>query len=306
MQIQHLKHLMALAEHRTLSLSARALGISQAALSKSVRRLEAYLDVRLFERTPHGMVQTEYGRALIEQARSVLTQVAETERIIRTLRNGGAGRIAIGATVSVIECVAAQTIAWLLKRQEAPDIHIIEGMHDQLFDYLRQGDIDVVLANMVQDETAADLEQDLLYYDDVVVVVRPGHPLTHLPRVEPPDIAKYRWVMTGVTNVARRRLERKLEEHGLPKPNVAVESASLSFEREILMQTDLLGYMSTIALQPSHSCSTLVPLNADWIRWQRPVGIITRAGTSLSPACRKFLAQLKRQASVQAKPDARP
>ena len=99
MQIHHLKHLMALAEHRTLSLSARALGISQAALSKSVRRLEAYLDVRLFERTPHGLVQTEYGRALIEQARSVLTQVAETERIIRTLRNGGAGRIAITDSV---------------------------------------------------------------------------------------------------------------------------------------------------------------------------------------------------------------
>jgi DNA-binding transcriptional LysR family regulator len=295
MQIQHLKHLMALAEHRTLSRSARALGISQAALSKSVRRLEAYLEVPLFERTAQGLIQTEYGRALIEQARLVLIQMAETERTIRTLRNGVAGRIAIGAAVSVIESVVARTIAWLLARQETLDIHIVEGMHDQLFDYLRKGDIDVVLANLVQDDTAADLVQELLYYDDVVVVARPGHPLSRLPRVEPADIAKYKWVMTGVSNVARRQLERRLAEQGLPQPRVAIESASLSFEREILMRTDLLGYMSTIALQPTHSCSTLVPLHAEWMRWQRPVGIITRVGTALSPACRKFLGQLRRQ-----------
>lgn len=295
MQIQHFKHLMAIFEHKTLSRSARALGISEAALSKSIHKLELYLDVPLFERTSRGLVMTEYGRALVDQARLVLLQVADAERVVQRLKAGTVGRIAIGAAASVIDYVVSQTIASLLRRQQGLDIYIVEGMHDQLFDQLRQGEVDVVLANLVQDDTAADLEQELLYHDEVVVVGRRDHPLSKMPRVEPADLAPYKWVMTGVSNVARRQLESKLAEHGLPPPVVAIESASLSFEREILSHTDLLGYMSTIGFPLKDDRSNLVALRAEWMHWRRPVGIITRAGSALSPACRKFLVELKRQ-----------
>ena len=56
MQTQQMRHVAALIEHKSLARAARVLGISQPALSKSLRRLEAHLGVQLFERTARGVV----------------------------------------------------------------------------------------------------------------------------------------------------------------------------------------------------------------------------------------------------------
>jgi biotin operon repressor len=76
MQFQQMRHVVALVERRSLASAAKALGISQPALSKSLRRLETDLGVKLFERTARGVLATEFGRELARHARAIVVEVA--------------------------------------------------------------------------------------------------------------------------------------------------------------------------------------------------------------------------------------
>ena len=63
-----LRHFLAVFEHRNMTAAARALHITQPALTKSIRRLEEELDVHLFERQPSGVEPTRYGHVLARRA----------------------------------------------------------------------------------------------------------------------------------------------------------------------------------------------------------------------------------------------
>lgn len=63
-----IKYFISVAKHGSLSLAAKSLGISQSALSQSMKNLEQSLTVTLFNRNTRGVILTEEGRVLYEQA----------------------------------------------------------------------------------------------------------------------------------------------------------------------------------------------------------------------------------------------
>ncbi|MBL8837157.1 MAG: LysR family transcriptional regulator [Alphaproteobacteria bacterium] len=294
MQLHQLRHLLALHEHRSLARGAQALGISQPALSKSLRRLEAYLGVKLFERTSRGVLPTEFGRALALHARSIAVEVREAERAIGAIRDGIEGRIAVGSAPSVIAHVLPIATGRLLRRHADLKVTVIGGLHDRLFEWLRNGEIDVVISNLVEDGEEADFRQETLYTDRVVVAARPGHPLARGGKHSRQELAKYRWVLPSQTIVTRQHLELLLKTHGLPPPVVAIETNALAFMRAMLMETDCLGYLPAIVLQPGRECSGLEPLGLSWLDWDRPVGLTVRRSGILSPACERLIQELRR------------
>ena len=195
MQTQQMRHVAALIEHKSLARAARTLGISQPALSKSLRRLEAHLGVKLFERTARGVVATEFGRELAQRARAIAIEMTEAERAIRAIRDGREGRITIGAAPIAIASVLPVATARLLAANGDLTVAVVGGLHDRLFEWLRAGEIDAVLSNMVEQGGDSDLVQEPLFVDRMVVACRPDHPLRQ--RRDPPaeEVARYRWIL---------------------------------------------------------------------------------------------------------------
>jgi DNA-binding transcriptional LysR family regulator len=297
MQLHQLRHVVALGEHRSLARAAQALGISQPALSKSLRKLEAYLGVELFERTPRGVLPTAFGRELTQHARAIAVGVHEAERAVGAIREGIEGRIAIGSAPSVIAHVLPIATARLLRRRPDLKLTVIGGLHDRLFEWLRNGEIDVVISNLVEDAQVEnsgepDFRQETLYTDRVVVAGRPDHPLAgrDAPKEE---VARYRWVLPSPAIVTRQHLELLLKTHGLAAPVVAVETNALAFMRAMLMDTDYLGYLPAIVMQPGRECAGAAPVGLRWLDWDRPVGLTVRRSGVLSPACELLIAELR-------------
>jgi LysR family transcriptional regulator, regulator for metE and metH len=79
-EIRHLRLIVALAEHGSLTSVARLLGLTQPALSHQLRDLEVRLRAPLFERTARRMVLTPVGEQLTHVARRVLAEVDAFER----------------------------------------------------------------------------------------------------------------------------------------------------------------------------------------------------------------------------------
>ena len=70
-QLRDIEYFAAIAEHGQVQKAAAALGLSQPALSKSLRRLEQAMKTRLLKRTPHGIELTSVGSALLSRIRKL-------------------------------------------------------------------------------------------------------------------------------------------------------------------------------------------------------------------------------------------
>src|SRR5688572_9321801 len=99
--IRHLEHAVALADELNFHRAARAVGVSQPALSAQIVQLEDLLGVALFERTSRRVLITPAGQEVIRRARDVLTAVDELGEAARGTREPLTGRLRLGVIPTV-------------------------------------------------------------------------------------------------------------------------------------------------------------------------------------------------------------
>ena len=122
MSLRRLHHFLGVYEHGSLGRAAEALHLTQPALSKSIQQLEASLDVKLFERTPVGVVPTIYGDTLSRHAKVIEAEIRNAEREIAIMRGGSKGEVSVGVTPSIAANLMPHTVLKL--HDEKPDIQV--------------------------------------------------------------------------------------------------------------------------------------------------------------------------------------
>jgi DNA-binding transcriptional LysR family regulator len=113
---------LAVARERSFTRAAAQLGVSQSALSQTVRGLEARLGIRLLTRTTRRVSPTEAGERLLRTVGPRLEEVEAELAAIRGLREKPAGTIRITATEHAADTVLLPKLAKLLP--EYPDIKV--------------------------------------------------------------------------------------------------------------------------------------------------------------------------------------
>jgi DNA-binding transcriptional LysR family regulator len=96
MELCQLRTFTAVASEGQLTRAAERLHLSQPAVSAHIKVLEEELGLRLFERTPAGMVLTRAGRSILAHAERVLSAVESLRHDARALRGEVAGHLRIG------------------------------------------------------------------------------------------------------------------------------------------------------------------------------------------------------------------
>ena len=96
MELIHLRILLALKQHGTLSAAAEKLHLTQSALSHQIKNLEQRLGVTLWHKQGRLLVLTQAGRYLSEVAESVIETVDSAGRHLTLLAEGKTGKLAIG------------------------------------------------------------------------------------------------------------------------------------------------------------------------------------------------------------------
>lgn len=109
MTLEQLSIFIAVAEREHLTQGADAVGLSPSAASAAIKALEAYYDVRLFDRVGRRIELTREGRVLLAEARLTLAQIRHTESVLSEL-----GSLRTG----ILDVQASQTVAnyWLPQR----------------------------------------------------------------------------------------------------------------------------------------------------------------------------------------------
>lgn len=305
MRLEDLQYFQAIAEELNIGRAALRLGISQPALSKRLQRLEAELGFRLFDRTPKGVTFTHAAEVFHERIQQVHNNLSEAIKEAEAVHLGGLGTLRVGVSPLYVDYPFLDAVERLRQQRPAARMSVALSLNDVLIEKLQVGEIDIALSAL--DVAHQDGLARLPLFDDALrVVARPGHPLLSRRRLRLADLAGQEWILPGPGVMARRQVEARFLEAGLPPPVAAVEvGVSTSQLIGLVQRSDLLSLLSD-QMRATGLGADLVPLDIAEAVWVRPVGVMVREGGRLPPLAQRLIELLQEvTAAAKAPPRAR-
>ena len=297
MELRDIEYFTVVAQHAHLGRAAEALGLSQPALSKSLRRLEHEFGAKLVKRTPKGVELSAEGLALLARARELRLSVRSIAEEIRDVGRGGVGHVRIGAgPLSSAEVLLAALLP-LLADAPKTSYNIIVSDNDVMIPALRRGDLDLIVGYAPRALPREGLIEEHLFDQEFMVIASATHPLAGRRTLGLTDLAGERWVLSEAALLAQQRLHRAFLERGLPAPRVAVETRSLRLRLQLVAASNLLDHTSRDVFDPAKTGLGLKELPVKELAWRRPVSIVYRQGAYLSPAARRLISAIKAAAA---------
>lgn len=285
-ELRDIEYFAVVAEHGNLARAAEALGLSTAALSKSLRRLQSAVGARLVRRTPRGVEPTSEGRTLLARIGALRSSVADVEREIRDVSNGRVGHVRVGVHPGMQRDVLARACSALAREAPKATVAITIDTNEALEAALAKGELDLILHGMTA--PVEGMGQEALYDDEFVVYCSSRHRLARRKRLTLADLSEQRWVMWTHTAPSWQLLAQALAAARLPPPQVAVTTNSVSLRLEIVGSSDLLGINLAQVVRDAAPRYGLVELRIPAIALAITTGITSRKGAYLSPAARRF------------------
>lgn len=299
MRTDDLRYFVAVATEGHVGRAAQRLGVTQPALTKGVQRLEASLGLQLFERTSRGMSLTTVGSVFFERAKHLCLGLDEAVQEAEDLHLGAIGTIRVGVSPPFADNLVSEAFARLLKQRPGAKIRVSISLNDNLLHSLRLGDLDISV-NALDDTEPDDLHYQVLFDDELCVVLREHHPLLQRQSLGLADLASWQWALPATQVLARRRIEARFAENGLPPLDVAFQTdTSMTLAPSVLRRTDLLGLMPRQSLRSAVG-QGLVALDLRNAVWPRRIGVISRRGAYLSPLVQRYIEVLTERAQEMA------
>lgn len=292
LRMRQLYLLVALYETRNVSQTADNMGVTQPGLSKWLGELERDLNVKLFKRNARGLTPTEYCTALVGHARAIIGELDRTQATIRQMALGATGNLVVGTTPTVATGVVPQAAGYFRKKFPDAYLNIIENRLDILLPQLLQGQVDLVITRTDQARLDAGMRCDILYPEQIRIVVGASHPLARKRKVDWADVLRYPWVIPPQVSPIRRELEHELALAGQPAPRYRVETGSTLVIVTMLQDGNLVAPMSARLMTYFQALKQLVALPLPYLR-EGNVGVIRRREVDDSPMLKTFMEGLR-------------
>ena len=143
MDLRQLRHFIVVAEEGHITRAAERLGMQQPPLSQRIKAIERELDVQLFHRKARGVELTAAGRALYDNARTMLAQYDHAIETTQRTARGEQGRISVGITpTGAFHPFTTGAIRAFRRSFPLVSLTLEEGQSNELLDSLRNDRID--------------------------------------------------------------------------------------------------------------------------------------------------------------------
>lgn len=286
--------LVHLDEERRLARAAEVVGLTQPAASKLLRQIETTLDVKIFERHARGLVPTCYGEILIRHARLALSELRLAHEEIAALRAGRSGKAAVGTITDPGTTLVPLAIARVKERHPDTLVQVDIDSSRELVRRLLQGHLDVVVARLLDAETADELTYEPLATDEPhAVIASAKHPLVGRRDVDLEDLIEQPWVLPPPGSLVRDKLTAMFLQEGLPQPSNIVEASSLPVVATLLMHSQMVVALPESAVRSYCDAGMLAVLVRNLPLGVGGFGLITRRSSKLAPAAQLMLEALR-------------
>ncbi|WP_109356344.1 LysR family transcriptional regulator [Sphingorhabdus sp. EL138] len=289
MELSRLQVFLAVMDSRNFARAADAMGMSQPAISKNIKRLEDQLDVKLFERGRHGAEPTKFAEAIERRAKLLLTESRLIQAEVEALRDSHKGQLVIGGAPPFLPRILPEALHLFRRRWPDIHIHVEHGLSPALFPALERGEFDFIVslppARLLHNELTS---IELKYKHERRLVMRRDHPLSRTDDIDLEHLAKYPWVVArGLGNWDR--ISSAFLMAGLEPPKIAVETTSDTLTKALIEQDNYVCGLNKDIFALEEKSGILTGITHASLFTPRSAYITHRRRSPLSPPARNMI-----------------
>lgn len=274
-KLRHLQTFAEVARQQSVVKAADSLNISQPAVTKTIRELEEALGVDLFERDGRGIRITRHGEVFLRHAVASLTALRQGIDSVSAEQLENVPPVRIGALPTVSTRIMPKAMTLFLNEQTRSRIKIVTGENAVLLEQLRLGELDLVVGRLAAPEKMTGFSFEHLYSEQVLFVVRAGHPLLEGGAIFN-GLGDYPVLMPTRGSIIRPFVDRFLIANGVGPMPTQVETVSDSFGRAFVRASDAVWIISSGVVAGDIEDGVLKALPIDTSETKGPVGLTLR------------------------------
>lgn len=218
--LRRLRVFLAVVDHGGVGEAARALGVSQPAVSAQIKKLETDLGLSLFRRSGRRLITNQHGQDICDIFRSGLGQLNTTLNAVRDVAHQHVEPLRFGFSAPQIALDAAE----VFRRYDPRTVLELRAANSaDLFSALDAYDLDVIMIGLQKPRSPYHCQ--FFKRQHMVALVPVGHPFASMASITLADLAREPIVLREQGSYTRAILMAAFEEAGL-RPNVAFEVAT--------------------------------------------------------------------------------
>lgn len=223
MNLQQLYYFRKLAEVQHYTEAAKALYITQPSLSDSIASLESELSVALFQKKGRGIELTKYGQEFYQYVNQALGVLEHGIAIMKEKSDSVTGTIDVGCIPTLVGDFLPDALDLYHEKHPQVNFNIFQDKSIPVAEGVSAGDYDIGFCSMV--ENKEDLVFVPITYQELIVIVRNGHPLARYDSMELTALRDYTLSTYRDTIPIGKTIRKILKDKGL--------EAAYSYDDEI-------------------------------------------------------------------------
>jgi len=269
MEIRQLRSFINVARLLSFNRAAKKMHYAQSSVSAQIHALEEELSVKLFDRLGKTIILTEAGERLVQYAEKITALEEETRSELKS-EGQPRGSLTIRMPESLGIYRFPPVIKEFVSKHPGVRLNFTACTHEGLQQDLRKGvtDLGFLLTESIND---ADLEAEVLGFENIMLVAATGHPLTMKKQVRANDLMEETFLLSKVDCSYRRSFENILEAQGIPIQNTIMFNSVASL-KECAIQGLGLTVLPKMAVAAEIASKKLAPVK--WKDGQFEVAIL--------------------------------
>jgi DNA-binding transcriptional LysR family regulator len=304
MNLNHLRMFHAVAVAGSITAAARALQVSQPAVSKQLGELEDALGAQLVDRLPRGIRLTTAGRALSGHAGRIFGIERTAEAELAALLGVRRGQLSVGASTTIGSYLVPRVLGAFRRLHPALQLDLQIGNTALVHDLVRRQTVELGLTEgLITDD---DLETAVFDQDDMVAIAAPGDAvLSRLP-LSARELVALPFVMRERGSGTREVIEAALAKKRLVIEPVMSLGSTEAVKHAVAARLGV-AIVSRLAVELELASGSLVAIDLADLAIRRALHLVELRGKSRSPAASRFLELLANaRAPLELAADAAP
>lgn len=280
-------------DKKSFSKAAKALFLTQPAVSFQIQMLEEYYSTRLFDRINRHISLTESGKLLLDYANKMTDLQSELEREMQELTGTVKGRLLIGASTTVGEYLVPQLLGVFKKKYPEVDLVLEIGNTEDIENKIHETSLDIGLVE--GPVTGKDIEKEFFIEDHLCLITSMNHPWASEEQVSIFELDKYPFISREKGSGTRKVIEEALKKAGFPASglNVSMELGSTNAIKAAVANDLGISIISKWAARERAKLGKIAKLDLKEVEFERPFNIIYHKKKFRTQAADGFLMFLK-------------
>jgi DNA-binding transcriptional LysR family regulator len=286
MHLKNLKVFCDVVARHSFSKAATDNDMTQSGASQAVQQLEEYLRVQLIDRSKRPFVLTAEGRAFYGGCLQLVRQFETLSEEVRSISQEVAGRASLAAIYSVGLSYLPQLQKRIKERHPQAELRTHLCHPDEVYRLVEQGNADFGLVSFPEQSKYIAATH---WRDEPMLLVAPAnHRMAGWEQITPEDLGLESLVAFAPNLRIRHEIDRYLRQLGITM-RIAAELDNIDSVKHALEVNSAVAFLPEPTVREEINTGTLVALRCNWLKLQRPLGIIQRRNSTLGRTARGVL-----------------